>query len=152
MQILHKDVCDLTHGEYRALLMANFGPDEGYMHNELQACRKNERPGKTVSLWTDGSNRRLIGWALLTKVRLYGQVAGTRHTQKKATYSVQFWVKPQYRGKGYGKILMDEVKSYDTRPHVFPHDPASGNFFSSYDVTVMNLDKEWMVRGKPRVK
>ena len=151
MQIIHKEVSELTAGEYRAMKAANFGPEEGYMHNELVACRKHNRKGITVALWTDGDDRRLIGWALLTPVRLYGDVAGTWWTKKKSKYSVQFWVKERFREKGYGKILMDEVKKHDRRPHVFPHDPASGNFFSSYDVTIMRIDKEWLVKGKPRV-
>ena len=151
MQIVHKKVVDLTGAEYRAMLKANFGPDEGYMYNELKACRNRERRGETISLWIDGSSRRLIGWALLVPVRTNGDTRGTWWTKRHAKYTVQFWVKSQYRKKGYGKILMNEVKKYDARPHVFPHDDASGNFFSSYNVTIMRVDNEWMIPGKPRV-
>lgn len=153
MNILVKEVSDLTKTEYRACYAANYGSG-GYMREELTACRRKprERPGKTILLW-DGPEDQitsLIGWALITPVRTWGLVAGTRWTKKKAKYTAQFWVKRQYRKQGHSKTLMAEVKKFDERPHVFPHSDASAEFFSSYKVTILKEDKTWM-KKKPKV-
>lgn len=153
MNVIVKPVEDLTQTEYRACYLANYGFN-GYMREELTWCRKTPiaRPGIAIMLWDGPADTpvSLKGWALLTPVRTWGLVGATRYTKSKAKYTVQFWVKQQYRKQGYGKLLMGEVKKLDDRPHVFPHDDASAELFSSYQVTIMNDDKRWMKR-KPKV-
>lgn len=103
-------------------------------------------------LW-DGSEddiKSLIGWALLTPVRRHGQLSVTEWIMKRSKYTVQFWVKKQHRRKGHGKTLMLEVKKLDPRPHVLPHDTASSELFSSFEVQIFKDDKFWMKR-KPKV-
>lgn len=140
--ILHKDVKDLTRGEYQAFYRANFG-DEGYMQGELARCRHQGFYGRTISIWSDTKRRELLAWALLTPVREYGPLQVTRYTKTQSKYTVELWVKWKHRGKGYGKALMNEVYNYDDRPNVLPHDEISEKFYSNYNVMVMNIDKKW---------
>lgn len=151
MEIRHKPVSELTKVEYKACYTACYSLDNGYMKEELARC-KGGHPGQVIMLWDgpDDTAKSLIGWALLTPVREYGLLAVTRWVMSRSKYTVQFWVKRQYRRKGYGKILMDEVKKLDERPHVLPHDDASSELFSSYNVQVLQSDKIWMKR-KPKV-
>jgi len=150
LEIIHKSVQDLNKIEYRACYAANLGY-EGYMRDELVLCR-NGRTGQVIMLWDGPSDtaRSLIGWALLTPVRLYGMIAATRWVKYRSKFTVEFWVKKKYRKKGYGKILMAEVKKLDDNPHVFPHDTASAEFFSSYKCQVLQIDKHHM-RPKPQI-
>jgi GNAT superfamily N-acetyltransferase len=150
MKIIHKDVSDLTPVEYRACHKANFG-ENGYMREVLVAC-KGGNAGKVVMLWNgpDNTARSLIGWALLTPVTPYGILSVSRWVMQRSKYTAEFWVKPRYRRKGYGKVLMNEVKKYDSNPHVIPHDTASSELFSAYNVQVLKYDKIWL-RNKPRV-
>lgn len=151
MEIRHKTVAEMTTTEYNAAFKANYGFD-GYMQGELYRCRREGHEGRVILLW-DGPDDRvssLIGWAILTPVRLYGMVAATRYTKRNSKYTVQFWVKRQHRRKGYGKILMNEVKKHDPKPHVFPHDTASAELFSSYNVTTLSTDRRY-IRKKPKV-
>lgn len=152
MEIRHKAVSELTTVEYRACHRANYGPFNGYMSEELGRCRKGA-PGRVILLWDgpDDTIRSLVGWALLTPVRKHGLVGVTEWVMKRSIYTVQFWVKKQYRRNGYGKILMNEVKKLDPKPHVMPHDAASSELFSSFDVQVLKDDKHWIKRGKPKV-
>lgn len=142
MLIVHKDVSDLTRGEYQAMYRANFG-DEGLMRTNLIGCRKHGNPGRTISLWSPTKRNRLLAWALLTPVRPDGDWAASRWTMKQSKYTVMFWVKWEHRGKGLGKILMDEVHKLDPRPHVMPHDEISERFFSHHNVMVMEVDRRW---------
>lgn len=151
MEIRHKAVSELTTVEYRACYKANYGPFEGYMSEELVCCR-NGAPGQVIMLWDgpDDTIKSLIGWALLTPVRKHGLLAVTDWVMKRSKYTVQFWVKKQHRRKGCGKILMSEVKKLDPKPHVMPHDDASSELFSSFEVQVLQGDKHWLKR-KPKV-
>lgn len=122
------------------------------MAEELARC-KGGKPGKVIMLW-DGPDDKvtsLIGWALLTPVRRSGLLTATTWVMKRSKYTVQFWVKRQYRRQGHGKTLMKEAKKYDDNPHVFPHDEASSELFSSFKVQVMRDDKHWIKPGKPKV-
>lgn len=150
MEIRHKEIADLTPVEYRACYRANYGW-EGLMQDELTRC-KDGYPGKAILLWNgpDDTARSLVGWALLTPTKTYGNVAVTRWAKSRAKYTAQFWVKKQHRRKGHGKTLMQEVKKYDKRPHVIPHDAASSELFSSYKVQVLKSDKAWL-KNKPKV-
>lgn len=152
MNIITKSVSELSTTEYRACYKANYG-ESGYMRDELVSCRYGARPGIAIMLWNgpDDKTSSLMGWALLVPVRTHGTVAGTAWTKLKAKYTCEFWIKRQYRKKGYGKIIMNEIKAnHDKRPHVFPHDNPSAEFFSSYNVTVTRDDKLWLKR-KPKV-
>lgn len=151
MEIRHKKVSELTPVEFRACYAANYGY-EGYMREELNRCKRGH-PGQVILLWDgpDNTARSLIGWALLTPTRCHGLLAVTRHAKSRSTYTAQFWVKSRHRRKGYGKILMQEVKNYDPRPHVIPHDEASGELFSSFNVQVLQREDHWIKRGKPKV-
>lgn len=142
MQIVHKDVSDLTRGDYQAFYRANFG-DAGLMRSNLIGCYKYGSPGHTISLWTPTKRRRLLAWCLLTPVRPDGDFAASRWAMKQSKYTAMFWVKWEERGKGYGKILMDETHALDPRPHVLPHDEISEKFFSHHRVMIMKVDKEW---------
>lgn len=142
MYTIHKPVTDLTPGEYRAFYNANFGP-HGYMQSQLEYYRKRlYLPAQTVAVW-NGNPRRLLGWALLTPVRPDGEIAASSWAMKQSIYTAQFYVKQQYRGKGVGKMLMNEVHTLDPRPHVIPHDDKSESFFKKYRVMVMRADKNW---------
>lgn len=152
MEIRRKSVSELTTVEYRACYRANYGPFNGYMAEELVRCKKGH-PGEVILLWDgpDDTIKSLIGWALLTPVRRHGLLAVTEWVMKRSKYTVQLWVKKQYRRKGYGKMLMTEVKKMDPKPHVLPHDTPSSELYSSFDVQVLRDDKHWMKRGKPKV-
>jgi GNAT superfamily N-acetyltransferase len=151
LDIRHKDVADLTDAEFTACEKATFGW-EGMMQGELRRCRR-EGYGKAVMLWktTATTKTGLIGWALLTPVRLYGDLAATRWTMKVSKYTVEFYVKPEHREKGHGTTLVKLVKEhYDPRPHVLPHDRASSELFSKFDVMVMREDSHW-IRHKTKI-
>lgn len=150
MEIRTKKVSELTDVEYRACWRANYGW-EGYMQSELVAAREGRRQGIAILLWDgpDDTARSLRGWALLTPVRLHGNIAVTRWAASRSKYTAEFWVKRQWRRKGYGTMLMKEVKKHDRRPHVLPHDNASSELFSSFDVQVLAHDKHWL-RKKPK--
>lgn len=151
MQIIHKRVIDLNPVEYRACYKANYG-FEGYMQEELCRCKWRNAPGEVIMLW-DGppdSANSLIGWCLLTPVRMWGLLGVSRWVYGRSKYTAEFWVKRQYRRRGYGKMLMNEVKKLDPNPHVIPHDEPSSQLFSSYKVQVMRGDKAW-IRRKPKV-
>lgn len=153
MEIRHKQVWELTPLEYRACKAANYGPTNGYMHEELTRCRAGKGPGQVIMLWEgpDDSMRSLRAWALLTPVRRYGLLSVTEWVMKRSKFTVQLWVKKQYRRNGYGKMLMTEVKKLDPKPHVFPHDNPSSELFSSFEVQVLQADRHWLKRGKPKV-
>jgi hypothetical protein len=144
MIIVHKDVSDLTRGDYQAFYHANFG-DEGMMRDNLIRCYKHGSPGHTISLWSSTKRRRLLGWCLMTPVSTNPTLgwAASRWTMRQSKYTVMFWVKWEHRGKGLGKILMDEVHKLDPRPHVLPHDEISEKFFNHHNVMVMNVDRNW---------
>lgn len=146
MDIIVKDVPDLTKEEYRACYIANYR-DWGYMQQTLIDNRYKPE-AKAILLWDDSQSgmSRLIGWALLTPVDLGGLLAATRYTKRVSKYTVQFWVKSHHRKKGYGKMLMNEVKKLDPKPHVLPHDSKSAEFFSSYKVSVLRDDRVWLKR------
>lgn len=151
MEIIHKAVADLNAVEYRACHKANFGPKEGYMQEELEACLSRAE-GRVVMLW-DGPPDKIMslrGWALLSPCKPGGPVGVSRWVTTRSKYTVHFWVKPRWRERGYGSLLMHEVKKLDDNPHVIPHDNISSEFFSSYKVQVLKIDK-WRMRRKPRV-
>lgn len=147
MQTIIKDVKDLTPDEYRACYAANYR-ESGYMQIMLASARRDGKTGTAILLWDDTKVglSRLVGWALLTPTEVGGMIGTTRYVQRKSRFTAQFWVKRQHRKRGYGKMLMDEVKKIDARPHVLPHDKASSEFLSSYHVTVLNVDRVWMKR------
>jgi hypothetical protein len=153
VNIVTKSVKDLTPIEYKACYSANYG-DGGYMRFTLVEIRNGTGgEGTAIMLW-DGPNdsvRNMIGWALITPVSLTGWAAGTRYTKRKSKYTAQFWVKRPHRKKGHATTLMNEVKKYDERPHVFPHSDASGEFFSGYKVTAAKAERTWLRNGKPKV-
>lgn len=153
MNIDKKSVKDLTSIEYKACYGANYG-DGGYMRGTLVEARKGIVKDAFVLMLWDGphdSVTNMLGWVLLTPVSLTGFSAGTRHTKRKATWTVQFWIKRPHRKKGYATLLMKEVKKYDERPHVFPHSEASGEFFSGYNITATKDERTWLRHGKPKV-
>ena len=148
MKTIVKKVPDLTPIEYRACYLANYG-EWGYMRATLQNARELHDSDAIAVLLVDETRRgatALIGWALLTPVSTSGMLAATRYTKSKSKYTVQFWVKQQHRKKGHGKTLMAAVKKLDPLPHVLPHDEKSGQFFSSWNVTVLNGDRPWLKR------
>lgn len=152
MEIIHKQVSELSEVEYRACHLANYR-DSGYMQQVLYSCRHYENPGEVIMLW-DGPKdtvRSLVGWALLTPTTTNGYLSVSRWIKGRSKYTAQFWVKRQYRKRGHAKTLMTEVKKLDPRPHVFPHDHVSGEFFSSFNVQVAGYDRHYLKRGKPKV-
>lgn len=149
MEIVHKDVSDLTRPEFRTLHRNTFG-DDGLMQGELERCR-DYNYGRVIMIYSDGPRRTFIGWVLLVPVRIYGAVAATRWVMSRSKYTAMFYVNSRHRRKGYGKELMKEVKAYDENPHVLPHDEASQELFSSFKVQVMMEDKKHMRRGKPKI-
>jgi GNAT superfamily N-acetyltransferase len=157
MDIRHKSVNDLTDLEYEACKLWNFNsePDkDGMMQDDLWLSRR-EGYGHVIMLWKSEKSRvvnSMLGWALLMPVRPYADWSwGTTYTARKSKYTVEFYVRPEYRNKGYGTLLMKMVKEqYDPRPHVLPHDEGSGAFFSKFDVTVTRDDQKHLIR-KPKV-
>jgi GNAT superfamily N-acetyltransferase len=120
------------------------------MQGELYSARHGCQKGNAIMLWDgpDDDIKSLIGWAIMCPVKLRGVAAGTSWTKKRAKFTCMFWVKRQYRRKGYGKMLMDEVIKIDPSPHVFPHDTPSSHMFVDYNVTVTRNDKWWLERAK----
>lgn len=156
MQVYVSSVPNLSKEEYRAFYRANYG-NGGYMrqilvdnrnsHNAVPYWRHYDPNTLTISLWEDGDRipENLIGWCLMTPVRTRRSlVSGTEYTKRVSKYTVQFWVKRKYRKKGYGKQLMNEVLKYDPRPHVIPHDEASGALFSNYKIVATRYDRQWL--------
>lgn len=150
MEIRHKEVKDLTDVEYRACYRANYGWD-GYMQTELVNARNGEQEGIAIMLWDgpDNTIRSMRGWALLTPTKTNGLTAVSRYGKKNIKYTAEFWVKTRYRRKGLGTLLMQEVKKYDKRPHVLPHDKASSELFSCFDVYVLQHERYWL-KNKPK--
>jgi GNAT superfamily N-acetyltransferase len=146
-----KALPDLTRAEYKALYAANYGYG-GYMRGTLVE-NKNNPDAFALMIWSTADhqkNSELKAWVLVTPVSLKGDAQGTRYTKTKAKYSVQFWVKRQWRKQGLAHALMREVKKYDERPHCFPHDQPSGEFFSNYDITATREERIWL-KKKPKV-
>ena len=152
MEIRRKSVSELTSTEYRACYEACFNYEKGYMKAELERCRLGKFPGEVIMLWDGPDNRTssLVGWTMVQPVRLYGLLAVTKYVTTKSKVTAMFWIKQKYRGKGYGTLLMQEVKKIDPNPHVMPHDVASGNLFGKFQCQVLMDDKEHMVK-KPHV-
>lgn len=144
MQTIVKDVKDLTRYQYDYCYDANFG-EAGYMQDTLIDCR--ELP------WCQGTaillkKRHFVGWTLLTPVttQRHHLLEVTRYVKGKSKVTAQFWVNEKDRRKGYGTMLMNEVKKIDPRPHVFPHDDSSGELFSKFDVSVLREDSKYIKR------
>jgi len=97
-----------------------------------------EENAKVVLLWDDDKEgaRRLLGWSL-TRLEKQKQIAF-------------FWVKPSLRNKGYGSMLMQEVKRVDPKPKVFPWSQEAGGFFSKFEVEVPEYQSYNLVQ-KPKV-
>lgn len=154
MEIRQKKVSELTPTEYLACKKANYGPYDGYMYGQLTNCRGGYTYGGiAIMLWDgpDDTVKSLLGWCLLVPVTRHGMFAVTDTVMRRSKYSAQFWVKRQHRKKGHAKTLMREVKKIDPRPHVIPHDEASSELFSAFEVQVMQTDSHWIKRGKPKV-
>lgn len=152
MEIRRKSVSELTSKEYLACYNACYNYDNGYMKAELERCKNGRYQGEVILLWDgpDNTTKSLIGWCMVTPVRLYGLLAVTRYVTTKSKVTAMFWVKNKYRGQGYGTILMNEVKKIDPNPHVMPHDERSGNLFGKFKCQVLMDDKVHMVK-KPHV-
>lgn len=148
MEIITKKVSELTPDEYRACVRANFG-DGGDMRDELRYARGNpHRKVFTICIWDGPHDKQssLIAWSLV-----FPAVSLDIPGRKKKQLSAHFWVKSQHRQKGYGRVLMLEVKKHDKSPHVFPHSEESAEFFSSYRVKTYQYDGTWLKPGKPKV-
>lgn len=149
MNILVKNISDMTSTEYAACYKANYGTD-GYMQEELQYCRwyPDRRAGKVIMMWDGPADKvsSLKAWALLTEVRTHGLLAVSSYIKRVSKYSVQLWVKRQYRGRGYSKILMNEVIRLDPKPNVFPHDRRSASLYSQYSVSCAKYDRDAWLR------
>lgn len=152
MQVISKPVASLTPNEYRACRLANFGYD-GYMMEELQ-FRRLKKCDKAIAImiW-DGPDDKISNmkaWSLITPVTQKGMLAASKYICSKAKYTAQFWVKRQHRRQGLGTMLMLEVKKYDPRPHVIPHDTKSVELFSKFKVRSSSYDNP-LKRSKPKV-
>lgn len=156
MQVKTKEVKDLSPVEYKACFAANFGYD-GYMRDILQAHRRESTHAIAIMLWDGPEDKTssLKGWALLTRTtdkKTQYHVYMTEYSKRAAKYVAQFWVKTRERRKGYGKMLMMEVKKYDAKPFVLPHDAKSTQLFASFEVTVVKSDRAKLKSyNKPKV-
>lgn len=149
MDIIVKKVNDLTPSEYAACAKANYGWG-GHMQEDLREARRCPSDDLVIMLREGDPDdmKSLLGWCLVSPASTYGWYAAP----ETARHVVQFWVKKQYRRKGYGGILMSEVKKIDYEPHVIPHNKASGEFFSSYNLTTPEDShaQRWLNPNKPR--
>jgi hypothetical protein len=156
MDIRHKAVEDMSAVEYKACLAANYGPFEGLMYDALRGCRSrwDTDTGKVIMLWEGPEDKvsSLLAWCLITPITKWGPLGASDWNCKKASVTVQFWVKPKHRKKGYGKMLMDEVQKIDPCPHVFPHSMASAALFVDYNVTASGSTRSWLNRAKNQKK
>jgi len=123
-------VVDLTPPQLARCRELSFG-DDGYMCEDLDEILREEnrwryrysraillgpppaKPQITQSAWP------ILGWALLQP--LY----------RRSKYSAQFFVDPLHRGKGYGKLLLEEAAGYSFAPVVYVDDDNKG-FFNKY--------------------
>lgn len=150
MKIITKPVVTLTKQELEQCYANSFGLGGMMMPEAKRALRENDVDVLALMLY---AGSEFVGWALLTPVttdecRFHH---GTSWTKRRSKYTAQFYINRDYRGKGYAHTLMRHIiNNYDARPHVLPHDKASGGFFSSYTVTVTNWDKPNMNYRKPR--
>lgn len=149
MHIVTKDVRELSPVEYQACLRNNYG-DGGYMLHETKAARTNPDAAgaKAVMLWQTHEHEHakdMLAWVLLTPTKLNGLTGVTPYIKSKSKYTAEFWVKYRHRRKGYATRLMKHVKRYyDPRPHVIPHDDASSELFSKFNVSVLAEDRYFM--------
>lgn len=156
MEVRTKEVKDLTETEYKACWSANFGWD-GYMRPIVARARDEGSHAIAIMLWDgpDDKKSSLKAWALLTLTtdeETKYQVYMTEYSKRTAKYVAQFWVKTRERRKGYGKMLMLEVKKHDKRPFVLAHDPKSTQLFASFEVTVTKGDRAKLkTYSKPKV-
>lgn len=149
MKIITKPVIKLSPKQYAAVRDSNFHYG-GLMLPELDRIEaESDSEALAIMLWT--TTPTLIGWALLTPVKVSGPLGGTEWTKRRSKYTVQVYVNDKYRRNGYGKLLMTEAIKHDPRPHVIPHDVQSGELFSSFTVTTVSDDAGHLRRGKPKV-
>lgn len=139
MQVVVKKIGDLTRDEYRYCYNANMGHFgqmqsrfSNYRRDELSARRDNARAFMLVDDSLQGA-RALLAWALVFDDSVY------------------FWTKPSHRNKGYGTVLMREVKKEITKPTVYPWTNESGGFFSKFDVRDGYGDGDFWMTDKPKV-
>lgn len=142
MEIIIKPLPRLTDKEYQACRRLNMGP-EGLMQDTLIDQADNPRC-QAIMLW----GRYMYGWALLEPIKetMYAEVSD--HAMRVCKYSAQFYVRESARGRGYGRMLMNEVVKFDPKPYCIPHDPLSGSFFSNFRITATRDRRELMSKKK----
>jgi L-amino acid N-acyltransferase YncA len=138
VRIIEKGILDLTAQEMRQCKSLSLR-HQGLMCEDLvdwkdYESRPNRAKRKTRIWMIKDDADRLIGWALATP------------RWKARGYDAQFYVRISERGKGYGTLLMKKVLELDPKPHVFPHDKTSGDFFKrhSQSIRFSTSDKKWI--------
>ncbi len=121
-----KHIYELTTSEYNACRRLCFGRD-GDMYFHIAEFRQD--PRAWVILLKYPIDDRLIGWALVTP------------TARKRKRRAAFYVRATERNKGYGSLLMAEVRKIYPKPIVFPHDKRSAAFLAKYYNNVTASDE-----------
>lgn len=143
MKIITKTISQLTSEEYTYCYRANLSSTgaRGEMRPKLVEYRAHpawakEDGAEVVLLW-DGKREgahRLLGWAMVFD----------NYSEHKDAY---FWVKKPLRDRGYGTILMKEVKKIEKQPKVYPWNEKAIGFFSKFVVDA----PEHRLVSKPKV-
>lgn len=146
MRLITKTIGQLTNEEYRYCYNANLDSSDkttGRMRPDLVYYRSDpltarDEDAKVVMLWDDAQSgaKRLIGWAMTF-------IEGREHI-------AFFWVKKPHRNKGYGTMLMKEIKKSNPKPYVYPWSDNSYGFFSKFEVDVP-VDRTMRLVKKPIV-
>lgn len=140
VQIIEKYILDLTPKERKQCRSLSLRAD-GLMCEDLSNWMKyekeaNRRKRKPMVWMIKDDDESLIGWALA--MPRPGKAPG---------YESQFYVRKSLRNKGYGTMLMEKVRTVDPRPHVFPHDRTSGEFFKKHrgKIRYERWDRMWLM-------
>jgi GNAT superfamily N-acetyltransferase len=133
MQVLTKKVSDLTPTEYKQCHRLNLGQGMGggWMQPTLEHYRKTGGEARAVMLKDD---ELLVGWGLLSPTKSHfkeGPYGITPYVKRRAKYSLMLYVRRSHRGKGYGRILLDEARRFDPRPKVWYSHHAEKLYASS---------------------
>lgn len=132
MQVVVKDVEDLTEFEYARCRRLNFG-NAGQMRDKLHEVRfeplNSHKKAKAVMIVDQD---KLVAWSLVFPMPY---VRG---------YAAHFYVRANMRRKGYGTVLFEQVKKIDKKPWVFPHDSRSAGLLKKAPVRCYTSDEVWL--------
>jgi GNAT superfamily N-acetyltransferase len=153
MQVVHKKVSELTPTEYKKCHRLNLGQGRygGWMQPTLEHYRKNGGDARAVML-KDGD--LLVGWGLLSPTKSHfnaGPYGITPYVKRRTKYSLMMYVRKSHRGRGYGKLLLEEARKVDPRPMVW-YSHTAEKIYATSTVTTDKPTRQRFNEIKSRVE